>query len=109
VNTYELGALAILLAIPFLVVLVLAGGVAWASDSVRRSATIGGLGVLATLVAVGYLFVEQTCELTTNRPIIMAILGPDGCRLTGLVAVELVLLLAVATSVAVRLPAALKR
>jgi hypothetical protein len=109
VNTYELGALAIVLAVPFLVLLLVVGVYAWATDSVRRSATIGGLGVLATLVAVGYLFVEQTCDLTRNRPIIMAVLGPADCRRVGLVAVELVLLLAVATAVAVRLPDAVKR
>jgi hypothetical protein len=104
VNTYELGALAIVIAVPFAIVLIITAAVGWATDAVRRSAVVGGLGVLATLVAIGYLFVEQTCELTRNRPIIMAVVGPGDCRRTGFVAIELVLLLAVATALAVRLP-----
>lgn len=105
VSGYELGALLIVLAAPFAVVLVVAVAVAWAIDSVRRSATVGTIGVLSTLVAVGYLSRATACGLTVNRPVIMAILGPGGdCRRTGLVAVELVLLLAVGTALAVRAP-----
>jgi hypothetical protein len=108
VSTYELVALVIVFAVPFVIVFLVAAAYAWATDSVRRSSAVGGIGVLATLVAVGYLFVEQTCALTRNRPIIMAIMGPGDCRRTGLVAVELVLLLAVATAVSVRLPEVVK-
>jgi hypothetical protein len=37
-----------------------------------------------------------------NRPIISAFLGPDDCQRSGLVSVELVVLLAVATALVVR-------
>lgn len=103
-NGYELEALVIVLALPFALVLLVTLTVAWVVDSVRRSAIVGGVGVLSTLVAVGYLFKETTCDVVVNRPAFMAILGPGDCRRTGLVAIELVLLLALATALAVRAP-----
>lgn len=102
-DVYELGALAIVLAAPFLLVLVVLLAVAWARDALGRAPAIGGIGVLCTLVATGYLFVERTCAATRSRPILMAILGPDECRQSSLVAIEIVLLLAVVTALAVRL------
>jgi hypothetical protein len=104
VNEYEIEALAIVLSVPFIGVLLVSLAVGWAIDSVRRSAAVGGIGVLCTLVGVGYLFRETACELTVNRPAIMALLGPGDCRRTGLVAVQLVLLLALGTALAVRAP-----
>jgi hypothetical protein len=110
VTAYEIGALLIVFAVPFVLVLVVAGIVAWARDSVHRSTTIGVVGIAATTVALGYSLMERTCGVTVNRPLIMALLGPGDCRRTGLAALELVLLLALGTALAVRvLPASIRR
>ena len=101
-DVYDLGALLIVLAAPFAFVLVALLAVAWARDSVRRSPAIGGVGLALTLIATGYLFVERTCSPTRNRPIFLAVVGPDHCRHSSLVAIQVVLLLAVVTALAVR-------
>jgi hypothetical protein len=102
VGSYDLAALLIVFAIPVVLLGVAALAFFWAHDSLQRSLPVGAIGVLGTLVAAGNLFVERSCAGSVNRPIITAVLGPDECRRSALVALEVVVLLAVATALVVR-------
>jgi hypothetical protein len=99
----DLLALLIVLAIPVAALWVLAGFAVWARDAVRRSPLLGGLGVLCTGVAVANLFVERTCADGTNRPIVAMFVSDHGCHRLGVISLEVVVLLLVATAATVRL------
>lgn len=99
---YYLTAVAIVFAIPVAALALVAGTVLWARDAVAREPRAGLVGILCTLVAAGNLFVERSCAGNVNRPVITAFVGADACQRSSLVAVELVVLLAVATALVVR-------
>ena len=101
-GSYDLAALLIVLAMPVVAIGVVALAYFWALDALQRSLPAGATGVLCTLVAAGNLFVERRCGGTVNRAILTAFVGPDDCRRSALVAIELVVLLAVATALVVR-------
>ncbi|HUF33281.1 MAG TPA: hypothetical protein VMN58_08765 [Acidimicrobiales bacterium] len=96
----------------FLAVLVLAaaaGGasalvVGWARSIVRAAPAVAGAGLALTSLAALNLAVPRTCSIepeVRNRPVISALVG-DACERTALGQVQLVLLLGVSTSLAVR-------
>ena len=95
-------AILLVIAMPLAAIGLATVSVAWAKDVITRSRPQGLLGVFFTLVAAGNLFVERTCEGTVNRPIISIALGHGDCFKSGLGGVEIVLLVAVATSAVVR-------
>ena len=101
--TYGLVALLIVLAVPFAALgLILVAG-AWGRDAVARSRHSGLTGVLCTAVAAANLFIARPCGDGINRPVITIFTSSGDCFRSALMSFELVLLLAVATSVAVRL------
>lgn len=104
VGSHYLTALAIVVAIPIVAMAVAAGLARWASDVLRRSPVVGGVGVLLTASALLNLFVARACGGGVNRPIAALAAADDACYRTGLVSLLLVLLLVVATAVVVRLP-----
>lgn len=95
-------AILLVIAIPLAAMGLLSVSVAWARDAVGRAPLPGLIGVFCTLVAVGNLFVERTCDGMVNRPVITVALGDGDCYRTGVIGLGLVLLLGVATSAAVR-------
>lgn len=99
----DLLALIIVLLIPVAALLVVAGAIVWARDAVGRSPLVGGFGVLCVGVAVANLFVERTCEDGRNRPIVSMFVSDHACHRVGVISLEVVLLLVVATAVVVRL------
>jgi hypothetical protein len=99
----DLLATLIVIAIPVAALLLVAGALAWGYDAVVRNPYIGGLGIAAVAVATGNLFVVRTCRDGANRPITSMFVGDHACHRNGLLALQLVLLLVVATSVLVRL------
>lgn len=102
-SSYDLLGLLIVLAIPIAGIALVAGTVVWARDAIRRSPRTGSLGVGLTAMAGANLLVARACGSGVNRPIIDFAVGHDDCLRAGLLSVELVLLLAVTTSVVVRL------
>jgi len=104
VRTYELLAIGLVLLIPVAALALVAGAIAWARDSIDRAPLIGGAGVLCTALALANTLVERACGGEVNRAVITAFTGPDGCRSSALAALQLVVLLAVGTAVAVRAP-----
>jgi hypothetical protein len=102
VGSYDLAAFLIVLAMPVGAIAIAVGGFVWAQDALRRSLVPGAIGVLATLVAAGNVFVERRCVGAVNRPIVTAFVGAGDCQRSALAAVELVALLAVGTALAVR-------
>jgi hypothetical protein len=96
-------AMLLVIAIPTALIVLAAAALAWARDALTRARIPGLIGVFCTLVAAGNLLVERTCGGMVNRPIITVALGTGDCYKSGLVAVELVVLLAVATSAVVRM------
>ena len=103
VGSYYLTALAIVVAIPIVAMAVAAGLARWANDVLRRSPVVGAVGVLLTASAVLNLFVARACGGGVNRPIVALAVTDDACHRTGLVSLQLVLLLVVATAAVVRL------
>jgi hypothetical protein len=103
-GSYELIALVLVLAIPAVGMAIVAGGIAWARDTIARAPVPGSIGVACTIIAAANLFVARTCGGSTNRPIVAMALPDDPCQRSALIAVELVLLLVVATATVVRLP-----
>ena len=99
----DLLALILILVIPVAALLLLVGVGVWARDAVRRSPVVGGLGVLFTGVALANLFVERTCDDGTNRPVVSMLVSDHSCHRLGVISLEIVVLLIVATAVAVRL------
>jgi hypothetical protein len=99
----DLLATLIIIAIPVAALLVVAGALAWGYDAVARNPVIGILGIAAATAATGNLFIERTCDDGTNRPIVAMFISDHGCHRVALLALEVVLLLVVATSVLVRL------
>ena len=99
----DLLATIIIIAIPVAALLLVAGALAWGYDAVVRNRVVGGLGILAAAAATANLFVERTCDDGTNRPIVSMFIGGHGCHRSGLLALEILLLLVVGTSVLVRL------
>jgi hypothetical protein len=103
VDAYDLATNVIVAGIPTALVTLVIGVALLVRDSTIRSPRVALVGHAATLVAFGMLFVERPCGETVNRPIIVAVLGPGACRAGALAAVQVVLLLAVGTALAVRL------
>ena len=100
---YGLVALLIVLAIPFAAVGLVVVAIGWASDALARSRHTGLTGIACTAVAAANLFVARPCGDGTNRPVIAIITGSGDCYRAALMSFELMVLLGVATSVAVRL------
>lgn len=103
VDRYEVTATLLVIAIPVGALAFGVVAVAWARDAISRAPLPGLIGVFCTLVAAGNLFVQRTCGGMVNRPVITVALGTGDCHRSSLVAVELVVLLSVATSVVTRL------
>lgn len=103
VDRYEVMATLLVIAIPVGALAFGVVAVAWARDAISRAPLPGLIGVFCTGVAAGNLFVERTCGGIANRPVITVALGTGDCHKSSLVAVELVVLLAVATTVVTRL------
>lgn len=99
----DLLATIIVVAIPVAALLLVAGALAWAYDAVAHKPVIGMLGIVAASVATGNMIVEHSCHDGVNRPIISMWVGDHACHRSGLLALELLLLLVVGTSVLVRL------
>ena len=102
-GSYYLTALAIVIAMPLAAIAVAAGLARWAHDALVRAPVLGALGVLFTGFAIVNLFVARACGDGVNRPIVAIALADDACREVGLVSLQLVILLVVATAAAVRL------
>jgi hypothetical protein len=96
-------ALLIVISIPAVALLALAYALKWGRDILQRSPAIGGVGMALTLVAIGNLFVERTCDDGRNRAIVAGFASDHGCHRVGLLSLEAALLAFVATSVVVRL------
>lgn len=103
VDRYEVMATLLVITIPVAALAFGTVALAWARDAISRSPLPGLIGVCCTLVAAGNLLVERPCGGMVNRPVITVALGTGDCHKSSLVAVELVVLLAVATSVVTRL------
>ena len=101
-SSYYLIALLIVIAIPVVATGLVAGAFVWARDAMTRGRAPGAIGVLCTFVATANLFVPRRCAGSFNRPVITAFLGDDACQRSSLVAIQLVLLLAVATALVAR-------
>lgn len=101
--SYELQASLLVIALAFGAVMLVAGAVTLARDALERAPIPALVGIACTAVTFGSLFLERACGGTVNRPIITAVVGPDTCRVSALAAIELVVLLALGTSLAVRL------
>lgn len=101
--SYDLIALLIVLAIPFAALYLFLATMAWARDAIRRAPIGGPIGVFATMAASGNLIVARACGGDTNRPVITLVTGHGSCLRLGLISLEVVLLVAVWTSTAVRL------
>lgn len=102
-GSYYIAAIVLVLAIPVGLLTLGFGLVAWGRDAVRRSPVVGGLGVACTVLAIGNLVVARSCAAGVNRPIVSAALSSDACHRSGVIAVEIALLLVVATAAVVRL------
>lgn len=102
VDRYEVMATLLVIAIPFAAIGLMVATRAWARDAVTRARIPGLIGVGCTAVAAGNLFVARRCADLINRPVISVALGDGACYKSGLVAIQLVVLLVVATSAAVR-------
>lgn len=102
-GTYDLATGVIVAAIPSAAIMLVLGAVLLARDAIARSPGIAITGFAATLAAFGMLFVERSCSTTVNRPIFTAVVGPASCRAEALASIEVVLLLGLATTLAVRL------
>ena len=100
---YELVALLIVIAIPFAALGLIVATAAWGRDAVVRSRHAGITGIVCTAVAAGNLFIARPCGDGVNRPLLAIVTGSDECYRAALMSFELVMLLVVATSVAVRL------
>jgi hypothetical protein len=101
--SYETLAVLIVLAIPFAVLGLLVAVVGWARDAIARERRIATVGIACTAIAAANLLVARSCGDDVNRPIITLVTSSGACFRTGLLSLEVVLLLAVATSTAVRL------
>jgi hypothetical protein len=99
----DLVATLIIIAIPVAALLLVAGALAWGYDAIVRNPIIGVLGITAAAVATGNLFVERSCHDGANRPIVSMFVGDHACHRSGLLSLEVLLLLVVGTSVLVRL------
>jgi len=98
----DLLATIIIIAIPVAALLLVAGVVAWAYDAFVRNPVVAVLGYAAMAAATANLFLERTCSDGANRPITSMFIGDHACHRTGLLSLEIVLLVVVATSVLVR-------
>lgn len=96
-------AVAIVVAIPIAALALAAGLARWARDVVSRSPVVGALGVLFTVSALAHLFVARACGAGVNRPILALAAADEACYRVGLVSLQLVVLLVVATAAAARL------
>ena len=104
-DRYELIATALIVLMPLAVAAVLLTLVVWVQDAFAREPRKATVGVLVTAVALGNLFIRQDLGSATTRPV-MALFVEHGTAFRGaLGSVAVVLVLVVATSVAVRLPA----
>lgn len=99
----DLLAVLIVIAIPVAALLLVAGAIAWGYDAVVRSPGVGVVGVAAAVAATANLFIVRSCGDGVNRPVISMFIGDHGCHRSGLIGLQLVLLLVVGTSVLVRL------
>ena len=99
----DLLATIIIIAIPVAALLLVAGVLAWGYDAFVRNPVIAILGIAATAAATANLFFERSCHDGVNRPIVSMFVGDHACHRTGLLSLEVVLLLVVGTSVLVRL------
>jgi hypothetical protein len=99
----DLLATIIIIAIPVAALLLVAGALAWGYDAFVRNPIIAILGIAATVAATANLFLERSCHDGVNRPITSMFVGDHACHRTGLLSLEVVLLLVVGTSVLVRL------
>jgi hypothetical protein len=103
VGSYYLTAMAIVLAIPIVALAMVAGLARWARDVLSRSPLVGALGVLFTASSLVNLFMARACGAGVNRPIVALAVGDGACHRTGLVSLQLVVLLVVTTATVVRL------
>ena len=103
--SYDVLAVLIVLTIPFAMVGLIVIAAAWADDALARERTTGLVGIACTGIAAVNLLIPRSCGDEVNRPIVAIVTGSGDCFRMGLLSVEVVLLLAVATSVAVRFPA----
>lgn len=104
-DRYELVATGVIVAIPLLLAVLLVGGVVWAQDAAERHPRFGPIGILVTAAAIGNLFVRQELGAATTRPVVALFVERGDAFRGALGSVAVVLLLVVATSVAVRLAA----
>jgi len=103
VDRYELVATGVIVLIPLTVALLLVVAVLWAQDATARHPRWGTIGVLVTAAALGNLFVRQDLGPASTRPVV-ALFVEEGEAFRGaLASLAAVLVLGVATSVAVRL------
>jgi hypothetical protein len=99
----DLLATIIIIAIPVAALLLVAGALAWGYDAIVHNPVIAIVGIAATSAATANLFLERACHDGVNRPIVSMFVGDHACHRTGLLSLEVVLLLVVGTSVLVRL------
>jgi len=99
----DLLAVLIVIAIPVAALLLLAGAIAWGYDAVVRSPGVGVVGIAAASAATANLFIVRSCSDGVNRPVVSMFVGDHGCHRSGLIALEVLLLFVVGTSVLVRL------
>ena len=103
-DRYEIVATGAIVMIPLLIATLLVLGLLWGYDAARLHPRKATVGILVTVVALGNLFVRQDLGPTTTRPVIALFLEKGAAFEGALGGVAVVLLLVVATSVAVRLP-----
>lgn len=104
-DRYELIATGLIVLMPLAVAALVALLVLWVQDAFAQHPRKATVGVLVTAMALGNLFVRQDLGSATTRPV-MALFVEHGAAFRGaLGAVAVVLVLVMATSVAVRLPA----
>lgn len=104
-DRYELVATGLIVLIPLTVAIVIVALVLWARDAYARHPRKATVGTLVTGTALANLFVRQDLGSATTRPV-MALFVEHGSAFRGaLGSVAVVLVLVMATSVAVRFPA----
>ena len=101
-DTYRLEALLLVAVIPIAAFALLAGGVAWARDAISRAPVVGWIGMLLALAAIGNLVVPRRFGEVVNRPVLAAFVGDGHAERAGMMGIALVLLVVVATAIAVR-------
>ena len=104
-DRYELVATGLIVLIPLTVAVLVVLAVLWVQDAFGRDQRKATVGVLVTAVALGNLFVRQDLGRTTTRPVIALFVEHGDAFRGALGSLAVVLVLVMATSVAVRLPA----